>query len=99
MFSIEYAEGVAEDIADLRAFDRTQLLDRIEEQLTQQPTQQTRNKKILPGLKAPWDQELPVWELRVGEFRVFYDVDDAKNLVTIRAIRRKPPDRTTEEIL
>ena len=99
MFSIEYAVGVAEDIAELRAFDRTRLLDRIEEQLTQQPIQQTRNKKILPGLKVPWDQVLPIWELRVGEFRVFYDVDDAKNLVTIRAIRRKPPDLTTEEIL
>jgi hypothetical protein len=31
MFSIEYAEGVAEDIAALRAFDRSALLDRIEE--------------------------------------------------------------------
>lgn len=74
------------------------ILDQIEEQLTVQPTQKTRNKKLLPGLKPPWDQELPVWELRVGEYRVFYDVDDADRVVTVRAIRRKPPHATTEEI-
>jgi mRNA-degrading endonuclease RelE of RelBE toxin-antitoxin system len=99
MFSIEYAEGVTEDIATLRAFDRTQLLDRIEEQLRHQPTQETRNKKRLPGLKPPWDAVFPVWELRVGEYRVYYDVDDAERRVTIRAMRHKPPHTTTEEIL
>ena len=38
-------------------------------------------------------------ELRVGEYRVFYDVDDTERLVTVRTIRRKPPHATTEEIL
>jgi mRNA-degrading endonuclease RelE of RelBE toxin-antitoxin system len=99
MYGVVYATGVAEDLAGLRAFERARLLDQIEEQLTGQPTQETRNKKLLPGLKPPWDQELPVWELRVGEYRVFYDVDDAESLVTVRAIRRKPPHATTEAIL
>lgn len=99
MFIIEYAEGVAEDMVVLRAFERTELLDRIEEQLRHQPTQETRNKKMLPGLRPPWDAVLPVWELRVGEYRVFYDVDDLGHRVIVRAIRRKPPHRTTEEIL
>ena len=69
------------------------------EQLTEQPTQETQNKKLLPGLKPPWDQELPVWELRVGEYRVFYDVDDSERLVTMRAIHRKLHHATTEEML
>ena len=99
MYVIEYAAGVAEDLAGLRAFERARVLDEIEAQLAGQPTQETRNKKLLPGLKPPWDQELPVWELRVGEYRVFYDVDDTESLVTVRAIRRKPPHVTTEEIL
>ena len=42
---------------------------------------------------------MPVWELRVGEYRVFYDVDDTEHVVTVRAIRHKPPHATTEEIL
>lgn len=48
---------------------------------------------------AAWDAVLPVRELRVGECRVFYDVDEAEQRVTIRAIRRKPPHSTTEDIL
>ncbi len=99
MFLVDYASGVAEDLAGLRAFERTRVLDRIEHQLTHQPTQESRNRKLLSGLKPPWDQELPVWELRVGEYRVFYDVDDVEHVVTVRAIRRKPPHATTEEIL
>ncbi len=41
----------------------------------------------------------PVWELRVREYRVFYDVAAAEQTVYVRAIRRKPGHRTTEEIL
>jgi len=60
---------------------------------------ETRNHKMLPGLQPPWDQELPIWELRVGEYRVFYDVQEQARLVTVRAIRLKSPHKTTEEIL
>lgn len=41
----------------------------------------------------------PVWELRVGGFRVFCDVNEAERRVVIRAVREKPPHRTTEEVL
>ncbi len=54
---------------------------------------------MLPGLVPPWEHVLPVWELRVGEHRVFYDVDDPAKIVKVRAIRHKPPHTTTEEIL
>jgi mRNA-degrading endonuclease RelE of RelBE toxin-antitoxin system len=99
MFTIEYAEGVAEDLAGFTAYVQKQILDRIDEQLSHQPTQETRNKKIVEGLVPPWEHEIPVWELRVGQFRVFYDVNDEAEKVTIRAIRHKPPHKTTEEIL
>jgi mRNA-degrading endonuclease RelE of RelBE toxin-antitoxin system len=83
----------------VRARDRKHILDKIEEQLSHNPTQETRNKKILVGLKPPWEHEKPVWELRVGKFRVFYDVNDSEERVIIRAVREKPPHQTTEEIL
>ena len=51
MFFVHYASGVAQDIAGRRAFERARILDQIEEQLTEQPTQEARNKKLLPGLK------------------------------------------------
>jgi hypothetical protein len=31
----------------------------------------------------------PVWELRVGEYRVFYDVDSDRSVVIVQAIRRE----------
>ena len=98
-YKIEYAEGVADDLANLRAYERAQILDSIETQLTHEPTRQTRNRKILVGLIPLWEHVEPVWELRVGEYRVFYDVDEVACVVMIRAIRYKPPHKTTEEIL
>lgn len=99
MFTIVYAESVADDLAAIRVFDRKRILDQIDRQLVRQPTQETRNKKILRGLTAPWTHVPPVWELRAGEYRVFYDVDDAGQRVIIRAIRRKPLHQMTEDML
>ncbi len=98
-YTIDYAEGVNEDLANLRAYEREQVLDALEKQLQHEPTRQTRNRKILVGLVSPWEHVDPVWELRIGEYRVFYDVDEQTSTVTVRAIRYKPPHKTTEEIL
>lgn len=98
-YTIEYAEGVADDLNDLRAYERKSVLDAIEKQLLHEPTRATKNRKILVGLVPPWEHVPPVWELRIGAYRVFYDVDGESLTVTIRAIRHKPPHKTTEEIL
>ncbi len=99
MYGIEYAEGVADDLENLRVFERRQILDIIEKQLKHEPTQGTRNRKILEGLIPPWEHVEPVWELRIGEYRVFYDVNEETMVVTIRAIRHKPRHKRTEDIL
>jgi len=99
VYEIVYSEGVAEDLRRLTANERAKILDRIEVQLKYEPTRQTRNRKVLVGLVPPWDPVDPVWELRLGEYRVFYDVDDVPATVSVRAIRHKPPHKTTEDIL
>ncbi|MGH7128430.1 MAG: type II toxin-antitoxin system RelE family toxin, partial [Planctomycetaceae bacterium] len=99
MYAIGYAEGVAADLEDLRAYDRSRILDEIDIQLQHQPTQETRHKKVLVGLVPPWEHVEPLWQLRVGEYRVFYDVNDAELVVIVRAIRHKPPHKATEDIL
>jgi len=53
----------------------------------------------LVGLVPPWEHVPPVWELRIGEYRVFYDIDEKAKLVMVRAIRHKPPHKTTEETI
>ena len=99
MYRVEYAEDITDDLAGLRAYDRKRILDRLEKQLRYEPTNKTKNRKPLRGLIPPWEYIEPVWELRIGEYRVFYDVDEQLALVMIRAIRHKPPHKTTEEIL
>lgn len=99
MYEIIYVESIADDLKRLQAGQRKQILNRIERQLTHEPTRQTRNRKLLAGLVPPWEYVEPVWELRIGEYRVFYDVDETAAVVIIRAIRHKPPHKTTEEIL
>jgi hypothetical protein len=37
-------------------------------------------------LEPSFEHELPVWELRVGAFRVFYDVQEDERQVHVRAV-------------
>ncbi len=99
MYKIEYAQGVVDDLRALRSGERSAILDRVEQQLTYEPARRSRNRKVLVGLVPPWEYAEPEWELRIGEYRVFYDVDEGQSLVVVRAVRRKPRHKTTEEIL
>ena len=98
-YLIEYAQNVPVMLKELRPFDKQRLLDRIEERLRHRPLTATRNRRPLPGLEPSWAHEGPVWQLRVEEWRVFYDVVEAERRVVIRAIRRKPPHSTTEQVI
>ena len=82
----------------LRVYDQRRIIAALEKQLSHQPTMPTRHRKCLKDLMPTFEHVPPVWELRVGNFRVFYDVDDEAALVHVRAIRRKLPRQTTEEI-
>ena len=98
MFAIRYEEATESELKELRLYDRRRILDEVDEQLRHEPTMPSRRRKMLSGLVPPWDQVRPVWQLRVGGFRVFYDIDEQRGEVIIRAIRRKGR-QTTEEIL
>ena len=98
MFSIRFAKGAVGELEGVVPHARGRIIDAIEEGLRAHPLIPSRNRKELIGLVPPWEQVRPVWELRVGEYRVFYDVDTAARGVIVRAIRHKGP-KTTEEIL
>ncbi len=83
----------------MRAYDRRRVVDAIETMLTEEPTASARNRKLLVNLIPPWTSEPPIWELRVGEYRAFYDVSEEEGTVYVRAIRRKPRGARTEDIL
>lgn len=98
-FEVRFSEGVKRDLQELRAYDRHIILEAIETQLMDAPAVLTKKRKVLRNLVPPFEAILPIWQLRVGSFRVFYDVDETEHRVYVRAIRRKPAHRTTEEIL
>lgn len=99
MFEIRFAESVEKDLRKIQIYYRNQILDSIEERLAHEPETPTRNRKLLENLTPSWQAGAPIWELRVGEYRVFYDVSLAESVVYVRAIRKKPRGTKTEDIL
>ena len=72
----------------LSARQRATVLQAIKVQLQHEPLRETRNRKQLrPNPLAPW-------ELRVGAYRVFYEVDAIEpDLVNVLAIGIKKGNR------
>jgi len=96
-FAIKIDPSALEELGSIRVFDRRAIVQAIDDQLVHEPTVATRNRKMLPDLVPPFFCEPPIWQLRVGDFRVYYDVVEA--VVHVRAIRTKPPHQTTEQVL
>jgi mRNA-degrading endonuclease RelE of RelBE toxin-antitoxin system len=96
VFQIRLARGALHDLKRLRAHDRVRVIDEIERCLAEQPQEPGRNRKELTALVPPWEHVPPVWELRVDDYRVFYDVDAGARVVVVRAVRRKGRSTTKE---
>jgi mRNA-degrading endonuclease RelE of RelBE toxin-antitoxin system len=88
-FDIEFVGNGSADLKKQRVFDQRQITDAIEDSLRHQPTVSSRNRKCLTDVSPSFEHVPPIWELRVDEFRVFYDVDEEARIIFIRAIRRK----------
>jgi mRNA-degrading endonuclease RelE of RelBE toxin-antitoxin system len=87
MYEVEYTIDAIEDLKFYRKHERQLIVDQIDEQLSQEPTHETRNRKRLrPNRVAEF-------ELRIRKFRVFYDVDENKEVVKIDAIGHKEGSR------
>lgn len=82
-YTIEYTAEAVQDLKWLKKTEQVSVLSAIEEQLKFEPTVETRNRKRLrPNGTAQW-------ELRVGTFRVLYDVDDVVKVVEIQRVGAK----------
>jgi mRNA-degrading endonuclease RelE of RelBE toxin-antitoxin system len=87
MLRVEFTSAAVADVRAFRAFEQRQILDGIEAQLRYEPTRETHNRKRLRR------NQLAEWELRIGRFRVFYDVDERQRLVKIEAVGYKQGNR------
>jgi mRNA interferase RelE/StbE len=76
-YEIRYSNESVEQLKKLRVFDRTAVLDKIEEILSANPT--VTSKSRIKRLREPAPSQ---YRLRVGEFRIFYDVEEQVVLIT-----------------
>ena len=86
-FQVQLTETALEHLAAYRPFEVNVILEAIKTQLPHQALQETRNRKPLR------ENPLADWELRVQEYRVFYEVDAEQNVVRILAIGHKEHNR------
>ena len=68
-FEVRYSDEAVEQLKKLRAYDRAAIMDQIEQVLMVNPTLESKARVKLLRQPAPTQ-----YRLRVGEFRVFYDV-------------------------
>ncbi len=98
-FDILLRELAKKELKAIRIHDRRWILEEIDEQLRHEPQKLTRNRKPLPNVSSDFEFDPPLWELRVGDYRVFYDVNEADETVQVRAVRWKGSAKTTREAL
>ena len=80
MYEIEFTPEANEDLKLFRKFEQKQILDETEHQLKYEPNVRTRNRKEMDP------NEVAGWELRIGKFRVFYNVDEETRMVSVEAV-------------
>ena len=87
MFGITITPSARDDLRRLRKYVRQQIGDAIDAQLTYEPDRETRNRKRLQT------NSLSEWELRIGSYRVFYDIERTGRQVLIVAVGQKQGEK------
>ena len=87
MFAIRFTAEAIEDLRTYNKRDRKRIMDDIDSCLKHEPGRGTRNNKRLRP------NRLAERELRIGHFRVFYDIDQRNGLVRIEAVGHKRGNR------
>lgn len=82
-YNIEVTEEASADLKYYPVAERKIVVSQIRVRLEDQPSTETRNRKKLR------DNPIAAWELRIGKFRVFYEVDDSTRRVTIVVVGHK----------
>lgn len=82
-YQIEVTEEARTDLNYYSVFERKIITSGIRVQLEHEPLLETKNRKLLR------DNPISSWELRVGKYRVFYEVNEAAQNVTVVAVGHK----------
>jgi mRNA-degrading endonuclease RelE of RelBE toxin-antitoxin system len=86
-YQVTFSAESLQHVEFLSARQRQIVLSGIREQLSYEPMVETRNRKLMRP------NPLAVWELRIENLRVYYDVDTDESIVDIRAVGVKEGNR------
>jgi len=86
-FKINVTVGAEADLRWFRAYARRIILDGLEIHLRHQPSLGTRR------IVALRPNPVAGWELRLGDYRVLYDVDETERVVTVQVVGEKEGNR------
>lgn len=79
-YRIAFSRNSLSHLQIFTAREQKIIRDAMIEQLSYEPTIPTRNRKEMRS------NPTAVWELRIGDFRVYYDVDEEEAIVDVRAV-------------
>ena len=82
-FEVKFTSSALDDIAPFKRRERKTILDGIDKQLVYEPHVETRNRKRLRPNRTS------EWEVRIGKYRVFYDVRQTERIVEVTVIGEK----------
>ena len=80
MFEIKFTERALEDLEIFSKSEQQQILTGLESELSADAAQENEDRKRLHS------DGLAEWEIRLGNVRVFYDVDIQTRTVKIEAV-------------
>ena len=83
MFDIKFTERAIEDLRSFPIFEQKRIVAELETQLTADAGHETNDQKRLRPL-GPAE-----WAIRLGDVRVYYDIDDKNRTVKIAAVGKK----------
>ncbi len=83
MYNIEFSDTAKRDLKWFKKYEQKIILDGIDANLKYEPNVETRNRKHLRP------NETAEWELRLGDYRVIYDVYEVVRIVSIEAVGLK----------
>jgi addiction module RelE/StbE family toxin len=83
-YEIRLKTSAIRDIDRLRKYDATQVADAMEKYLEAEPMKESRSRiKRLKGISDP------DYRLRIGDYRVFYNVDEGAGRVDVLRVMHK----------
>ena len=86
-YTVDFGPEARNHLRSLRAYDRTIVMAAIAQQLPHEHNVESGHRRLLAT------NPLAQWELRVGDYRVFYDVIESELKVRVVTIGWKERDR------